>query len=140
MDIHSQHQTLQLGNQAFLFDWLDTVSGVNQITHTYSKAYSELQQAKRKLESLQSEVDQQLTEQDYYQFLYTELEEPNLESLSSSDIESEYEVLQNAEEIGEVVGQSVQALQDDEGALLGRLQEVGHILSKLKGEKPLLKL
>ncbi len=140
VDIHSQHQTLQLGNQAFLFDWLDTVSGVGDLSESYKSVFSELQSAKKKLEVLQAEVDQQLTEQDYYQFLYNELEEANLESLSATDIESEFEVLQNAEEIGEVVGQSIQALMDDEDALLGRLQGVGHTLSKLSGGEALNKI
>ncbi|MCO4818785.1 MAG: DNA repair protein RecN [Bacteroidetes bacterium] len=140
VDIHSQHQTLQLGNQAFLFDWLDTVSGVGDLSESYKAVFSELQSAKKKLEVLQAEVDQQLTEQDYYQFLYNELEEANLESLSATDIESEFEVLQNAEEIGEVVGRSIQALQDDEDALLGRLQGVGHTLNKLSGGEALNKI
>ncbi|MFT7591862.1 MAG: DNA repair protein RecN (Recombination protein N), partial [bacterium] len=133
VDIHSQHQSLHLGSQSFLMDWLDTVSGSHSASTEYRQLFSELQEAQKQLSGLEAEVEQQLTEQDYFQFLFNELEESNLEQFASSDIESEYEVLQNAEEIGEVVGQTVQSLQDEEGALLNRLQGITHQLSKLKG-------
>ena len=61
------------------------------------------------------------------------MDEANLEQLLSADLESEYEVLQNAEEIGEIVNQSIGELQENEGALLDKLKAISHQLKKLKG-------
>ncbi len=133
VDIHSQHQSLRLGSQDFLFNWLDTVCGSLEEYTQFSESYNELKAAQKQLVTLQEQVDQQLTEQDYYQFLFNELDEANLEQLLSADLESEYEVLQNAEEIGEIVNQSIGELQENEGALLDKLKAISHQLKKLKG-------
>lgn len=137
VDIHSQHQSLHLGSQSFLFNWLDTVCGSTQEYHQYSQTYTELKQAQSQLATLQEQVDQQLTEQDYYQFLFNELEEADLEQLASADLESEYEVLQNAEEIGEIVSQSLANLQENEDGLVNKLTAINHQLKKLKGGETL---
>lgn len=133
VDIHSQHQSLQLGSQTYLFNWLDTVCGTVVEYQQFYESYKALNEAEKQLVTLQEQVDQQLTEQDYYQFLFNELEEANLEQLVSSDLESEYDVLQNAEEIGEIVSQSINGLQDDEDAVVNRLTAINHQLKKLKG-------
>jgi DNA repair protein RecN (Recombination protein N) len=140
VDIHSQHQTLQLGSQSFLFNWLDTVCSSTAEYALYSATYDDLKDARKRLVTLQEQVDQQMSEQDYYQFLFNELEESDLESHQAADLESEYEVLQNAEEIGEIVQQSLNELQENEDALVNRLTGVSHQLKKLKGGEELQKI
>jgi DNA repair protein RecN (Recombination protein N) len=137
VDIHSQHQSLLLGSQHFLLNWLDTVCGTLPAFTTYSQSYLALNEEQKRLDLLQDEVDKQTSEQDYHQFLFNELEEADLEALLASDLESEYEVLQNAEEIGEVIGQALNGLKEDEDSALSRITSLNHQLKKLKGGESL---
>lgn len=140
VDIHSQHQTLRLGSPEFLFQWLDTVCKTTKEAEAYKKAYQTLKSERKRLEVLEEEVNQQLAEQDYFQFLYNELEEINLELIAKQDIESEHEMLTHADEIGDAVGMALQSLREDEDSSTNRLGAVQYQLQKLKGGEELEKL
>ncbi len=132
VDIHSQHQTLHLGNQNFLFNWLDTVTNSTQLATSYSEAYTMYRQELSRLENLQETVSKQQAEQDYFQFLYNELEEIDLDYLTKTDIEAEHELLQNADEIGETLAQSIHSLEGDEESIVNKLNQILHQVQKLK--------
>lgn len=83
------------------------------------------------LEELKSKVNERLAEKDYYQFLMNELEEINLDNLDEEELESEFNMLQNAEEIGEVIGQAVEGLRDSENAALDGVNSLVKQLQRL---------
>lgn len=133
VDIHSQHQSLQLGDTHFLFNWLDIVSGCKPQYESYLTLFNDLKRKEKQLEKLEAVVASELAEKDYQQYLFTELEEANLDALNLEDIDNEFDVLQNAEEIGEVVGMALEGLRDGEDAALDRLNVILKSLEKLGG-------
>src|SRR6187399_903844 len=57
MDIHSQHETLQLGNQSFQLKLVDAFAENQPLVDQYQTAWQAYQKAKKEFESLRSEAD-----------------------------------------------------------------------------------
>ncbi len=131
VDIHSQHQSLLLGSQEFLFSWLDVVTKSTELFDQYKLKYEGLKSKQNQLADLQELVNSELAEKDYHHYLFTELEEAKLDGIVQSDIDREFDILQNAEEIGEVVGTAEQSLKEGEDSALDRLNVLLKQLRKL---------
>ncbi|MCB9263016.1 MAG: DNA repair protein RecN [Flavobacteriales bacterium] len=135
VDIHSQHQTLRLGSTDFLFHWLDSVTNNLDLAGKFERHYSSLIKKEKRLSELMNQQQSQNAEQDYLQFLFDELQALNLEKIDYPSIENEYELLQNAEEIGEIVGAAVYELKESEHSAIDKLKQLSRQLSKIAGQK-----
>src|SRR5688572_27597061 len=56
MDIHSQHETLELGNQSFQLQLIDSYAENHDLKEEYSHAWSAFQDARKKYETLTREA------------------------------------------------------------------------------------
>ncbi|WP_340063407.1 DNA repair protein RecN [Ascidiimonas aurantiaca] len=133
IDIHSQHQTLQLTDDDFQLQVIDAVAGNKNILADYHKILKSYSQAKSKLQELidlQKESDK---EQDYNSFLLEELRQFPLEVGMQEELEATYEKLSNVEEIQEKLSYAVQILSDEQLGTLGQLSELKITLQKLSG-------
>ncbi|WCO00512.1 DNA repair protein RecN [Psychroserpens ponticola] len=125
LDIHSQHQTLQLTNDNFQFQVIDALAKNEKALITYSSLLKEFKGLKIELEDLQVKKNNALKELDYQSFLLNELEEAKLISGELETLEIEYETLNNVEEIKEKLSTSNGLLgNEDIGiiALIGQLK------------------
>ena len=113
IDIHSQHQNLDLVNQKFQLDFVDTVSGSSIILNEYKNLYSEFRLLQKKREELIQKSEKANADLDYFQFQYNQLNEAGLVVGEQEELESELEKLTHAEEIKTALVQ-VQSLLDDE--------------------------
>ncbi len=131
VDVHSQHQTLQLINNDFQFQVIDAVaSNVTNITD-YKNKLKEYHQAKNELKKLidfQQEADK---EHDYNSFLLKELQDAHLIEGMLITLESDFESLNNIEDIKEKVSYSNQLLSDEQAGILSALNEMKVSLNKL---------
>jgi DNA repair protein RecN (Recombination protein N) len=99
MDIHSQHDTLQLGTNEFQLEIIDNYAQNQNYRETYYQAYQAYVKAENAYKKLLSEAEQARKEQDYNTFLLEELNKVKLDDLNQSELEQELEVLENAETI-----------------------------------------
>src|SRR5690349_4089807 len=99
MDIHSQHETLQLGNQSFQLNLVDTYAENSSMLSEYSEQWSAFQKAKAAFESLSAEAETLRQEADYIHFQLEELTNVNLEDGEQESLESELKITEHAEEI-----------------------------------------
>ncbi|MDR0619711.1 MAG: DNA repair protein RecN [Bacteroidales bacterium] len=113
IDIHSQHETLTLGNASFQMDLLDSfcaetnIAGetgmANSALIAYQSCYKKYGQTKKEFEKL-SELDNRLKEEhDYIKFLYEELTVLNLHSEEQEELEEQLKELENANTIKETL-------------------------------------
>jgi len=133
IDIHSQHQTLQLTDDDFQLQVIDAVAGNKNTLASYHKTLKAYSLARSKLQELidfQKESDK---EQDYNSFLLEELRQIPLESGMQETLEATYEKLSNVEEIEEKLSYAVQILSDEQLGTLGQLSELKVTLQKLSG-------
>ncbi|HYG01326.1 MAG TPA: DNA repair protein RecN [Chryseosolibacter sp.] len=99
MDIHSQHETLQLGNQSFQLHLIDTFAGNELIKESYAEAWKKYQENKNAFESLSREAATLRADADYVKFQLDELQKAALVEDEQSGLESELRVMEHAEEI-----------------------------------------
>ena len=99
MDVHSQHETLQLGSHTFQLNLIDAYADNVALREKYAEHWSEFTRAKKALQDLENEADSLRQEADYIRFQLNELNQANLEEGEQESLEEELKVKENAEEI-----------------------------------------
>lgn len=99
MDIHSQHETLQLGNHDFQLRLIDSYADNQKILEEYSGTWKVFQEKKKEYESLVNEADTLRQDADYINFQLDELVKANFEEGEQEKIEAELKIMEHAEDI-----------------------------------------
>lgn len=99
LDIHSQHETLQLGNQFFQLRLIDSYSGNQKIKEEYDKDWANYISCKKNLEDLTKQASELQQESDFIRFQLDELVKVNLAEDEQASLEAELNVIEHAEEI-----------------------------------------
>ena len=132
IDIHSQHQTLQLVSNEFQFQVIDALVNNEAFLEQYKselKDYKALQKELKELQNFQAEA---IKEHDYNLFLLNELVEANLKEGELELLEEENETLSNVEDIKEKLSESYQLLNDEQIGILISLKGLKNNFQKLK--------
>jgi len=131
VDIHSQHETLQLVDDTFQFQVLDALAGTDDHIREYQtelEAYKKVQKELNVLTSFQAEA---IKEHDYNSFLLNELVDAKLEDEVLSSLEEEYETLNNIEDIKEKLSVSNQLLNEEQVGIISNLTTLKNTIQKL---------
>jgi len=131
IDIHSQHQTMQLTENDFQLKLVDALANNQKKLSEYGKGLKTYRKAQKELQSL---IDVQSTankEQDYNSFLLEELEKAPLKVGILEELEEEYEQLNNVELIMEQLSKGDQLFNDEQIGVLPLVTEMRQSLSKL---------
>ncbi|WP_372776335.1 DNA repair protein RecN [Mangrovibacterium sp.] len=131
IDIHSQHQNLQLGNQSFQLNLVDLVADNDRLLEGYGKTYKALQKQQKVLNNLLEEAGKARADLDYFQFQFQQLDEARLKENEQQELEDEQSTLEHAEEIKMTFGQFAEDLEGEELGLLLKLKEHGNQFAKL---------
>ncbi len=99
MDVHSQHETLQLGNHTYQLHLIDIYSGNEKERKKYSATWMAYNDAKRKLTALQKNASTLRQESDYITFQLDELIKADLNEGEQEKLESEIKIQEHAEDI-----------------------------------------
>jgi DNA repair protein RecN (Recombination protein N) len=130
IDVHSQHQTLELSEEDFQFKILDSIAN-NQILLTeFQSKLKNYRLAKSSLESKKASLSLILKEKDYNEFLYQELQSANLKEGELEELEQQYQSLNNVEFIKENLDKLLSIANEDEFGVLKNLKEFKAILQK----------
>ena len=140
LDIHSQHQTLQLTNDDFQFQVIDALAENSNLLQDYVLQLSQFKALKSELKKLQIEKIESIKELDYNLFLLKELEDAKLIEGEQESLEEEYETLNNIEEISERLTTSHELLSNQDVGAMSSLTEVKNQLSKLADFSSIYKL
>ncbi len=136
IDIHSQHQNLDLNEKYYQLRIVDLVAGNENLLKSYNdvfRKYSQLQEVLNKtlLLSVQSKKDL-----DYFEFQFKQLDEAKLIENEQDNLEFQLEKLTHAEEIKSVFGQAYQIFAEDDRSVLAILKENMNNLGKLRPVLP----
>jgi len=128
IDIHSQHQNLDLANSFFQMMVVDNYARNNALLKQYEDLYGEYRSlADRHRQTVQNAGKIQ-AEQDYIQFQFQQLEEANLTEGEVEELELELEQLTHAEEIKNGLSAIQSLLEGENMAALQQMKEsVGYI-------------
>ncbi|WP_319481042.1 DNA repair protein RecN [uncultured Draconibacterium sp.] len=131
IDIHSQHQNLELSNQKFQLNLIDSVAGAGEALTKYKTQFSAYKSTKKELGQLQENAEQAQADLDYYQFQFTQLEEARLEETEQEDLEAELEQLNHAEEIKTALTETVALLDSETFSVLQSVNDSHRTLNKV---------
>ena len=117
IDIHSQHESLMIGDDLFQIQVVDAIAGNTAEREAYSHAYISYQEAITALREAQALAKKAQADADYLQWQYTQLLEAQLVAGEIEELEEEEYRLSHAEEIQTALAQALQQLDSDHGAL-----------------------
>ena len=132
IDIHSQHQTLTLNDTNFRLAVIDSFAGITSLVDKYKSDFSYYQKLRSELEKLIEEEKRTKAEQDYFQFLFDELENAGLSRGEQVKLEQELEILEHAEDIKNNLYSALSTLENEESGTLASLSQVAGNLSKIE--------
>ena len=132
IDIHSQHENLELTNNLFQLNVIDVFASHSDLVEGYIINYKQYRELEKRLSVLNYTAQQSKQDLDYFQFQFTQLEEAHLVSGEQEKLEEELRTLNHAEEIKTNLENVSFILSNDENALLTRLNETMQLLGKLK--------
>jgi len=138
IDIHSQHETLSIGNQDYQYDVLDTVAQNSELKQLYKENYKLLNKLKKEFDELKASQIKADEAYDYNVFLLSELTEANLKPGLQEELESTQSKLSHVEELQEKLGQSYQQLDDESVGVVAQLREINLQLRKASQLDPSL--
>lgn len=124
IDIHSQHETLSIGNIDYQYSVLDTVAQNSKVKQDYKVNFKLLSEYKRHFEELKFNQVKADETYDYNVFLLSELKEAKLKTGLQEELESEQRKLSHIEELEEKLGQSFQHLDEESMGVISQLREV----------------
>ena len=133
VDIHSQHQTLQLTSNEFQFQVIDALAKNEDSLQNYRTLLKDYKNLKKEYKELLSFQTDAIKEHDYNSFLLNELLEANLVVGEVEALEVEYETLNNIEGIKENLSEAYQLLSDEQLGVLSSLTSLKNIFQKLSG-------
>ena len=113
IDIHSQHQTLQVSDQEFQFQLLDAVANNVSMLAAYTSGLASYTKEKKKLEEIQLAQREANLQYDYNSHLYNELLEAELIEDEQELLEEKLEKINNVEEIKQNLTEAVQITTDE---------------------------
>ena len=132
ISIHSQYNTLELKNTDYQLQMLDTLADLTHDRASFETTYfkwKSLSNELEKLKSIQRNASQRL---DYLDFQVNELVDLQLESTDYSALESEYKLIESAEDIQRVL-QLVHAAVDEDNGMNDQLNQLLNQLSRHNG-------
>ncbi len=131
VDVHSQHQTLRLTENAFQFKVVDALAGNSLPLMEYRKNLDAFRELERELQQLLDFKTEAAKELDYNSFLLEELEKAPLKEGIVETLETEYEQLNNVETLLESLAQVHQLFNEDQMGLLTHLTTLRQLTQKL---------
>ena len=130
MDVHSQHDTLLLGEGDFQLGLVDAFAQTGVERAAYQQVFKEFKSSKKRLEELTVQSGRLKKEFDFNQFQLNELSSLSLVAGEQEELEASQQILENAEDIKVKIREILSLFQDEQ---FGVLQGMGHIQSSLQG-------
>ncbi|MCZ6692652.1 MAG: DNA repair protein RecN [Bacteroidetes bacterium] len=131
MEVHSQLDTLLLGQLAYQLSIIDLFAGNTSLLSPYKASFKEYQTKNQTLISLQHEVEQWKKEADYNNFLLQELIEAQLQPEVDETLEEDLKLLENAEEIKLKINQILELLDQSDFSVSQNLYTIGSLIDQI---------
>lgn len=132
IDIHSQHQSLLIGQPEYQTEILDAFCGNGALSEDYRKQYDLRRKKLVELKNLKEKIAEAAKEEDYLKFRLSQLESAGLKKGEKEELEEELAVLSNAESIKAGFSQLTYRLRDADTAVIPVLKNCKNAIASLK--------
>jgi DNA repair protein RecN (Recombination protein N) len=131
IDIHSQHETLQLRDDQFQLKTLDLFADQEAELNAYKKGLKELKDKEHELFDLKDKEARIKSEHEFIAFQYNELSDAGLQEEEQLLLETELTRGENAEEIKIITSGAIHEISESESNILGKIHAIKNSFQKL---------
>ena len=134
IDIHTQHQNLNIIDQDFQFAIIDAISNNIDSVERFKLIFNQFRELERKIEKLKFDKDNLNQSIDYNKFILNELDSSNIFEENLDNLESHQIFLSNFEIISEELSFINNLLIDENIGIQTNMQKLLNSLSKISGK------
>ena len=131
IDIHSQHQNIEVLNSEFQFELLDLISNNEDNLLKYKNLYKDYRAKSKELNNLIDKKQNLIQTIDYNKFILDEIDNANILDEDIDELENMQNSLSNFEETSRELNQSSQIISDDEVGLITLLLKLKNSIDKI---------
>ena len=131
IDVHSQHQTMQLSDNNFQFTILDALAKNQARIDSYKRGFVQLNKLKKELLELELKQKEANKQYDYNLHLFKELEEAKIKVDEQEVLEEKLEKLNNIEEIKGNLSEALEITNNEEIGIQNLLNTLENRLTKI---------
>ncbi len=132
MDVHSQHDTLQLGEGSYQLSLIDAFAQTQEEIKKYKADFKTFQKTQKTFNELSKKAIELQKEADFNQFQLEELSVLGLKENEQAELESTQEILENAEEIKLKISEMLNLFQDEQFGIIQGMSQVQHGMQSLE--------
>ena len=131
IDIHSQHQNIEVLNSEFQFELLDLISNNEDNLLKYKNLYKDYRVKSKELNNLIDKKQNLIQTIDYNKFILDEIDNANILDEDIDELENMQNSLSNFEETSRELNQSSRIISDDEVGLITLLLKLKNSIDKI---------
>ena len=131
IDIHSQHQNIEVLNSEFQFELLDLISNNEENIRFYKRLYEDYKLKSKVLEELIERRQSLIQSMDYNRYILEEIDNANILEEDLNELENLQNSLSNFEEFSKELNQSLQIISDDDIGLISSLSRLKNSIDKI---------
>lgn len=131
IDIHSQHQSLLLGDDNFQLSLVDSFANHHNLLNEYSENFNTYHNLANEYQKLLDNADKAKSDLDYYQFQYDQLEALKLNENEQEELEKELEQLNHAEEIKQNLSNTNFLLTGEDISIINNLKQAKNAIQSI---------
>lgn len=136
IDIHAQHEHLLIGDSRFQLSVLDSFAKSKDELDRYQLSYNLLKELESQKELLNDKITKEEQELEYNRFQFNQLEDANLIPGELEELEAEFKILSNAEEIKSNLQLAINCLNPNDLSVVQGLREIHTILDRISHNLP----
>lgn len=142
VDIHSQHQNLQLASPHYQLQVIDSMADNGKLVERYTTLYNEYRQALHRYKIAKRELANNKADEEYVRFQLAQLEALNLTEGEQVELEKERDLMANLTDVKASITAVTDAFSNGHSTIIGLLKSVessvGQIVSLIDGAPQLL--
>lgn len=131
VDIHSQHQNLQLNDHLYQMEVITHMAGVEKELLAYRRTFATFKELKGELDQLSREAAALKEELEYMQFQFNELQSAKLVDGEMEELEANLKRAEHSEDIRNALNESAEHLSAEAMGVLDQLKAAWSLLQKI---------
>lgn len=136
IDIHAQHDSLLLTDQAYQLGVLDALLKDQKLLSAYRSKFQYFLHLRKEIDQLQTNQVRYDNEVDFIRFQLDEFEKAALKPDEFQELEQKLHILSHSEEIKASLFSANQILQNSEEPVLQQINQIGQLLNRLSNFLP----
>lgn len=136
IDIHAQHDSLLLTDQAYQLGVLDAFLKDQKLLSAYRSKFQYFLHLRKEIDQLQTNQVRYDNEVDFIRFQLDEFEKAALKPDEFQELEQKLHILSHSEEIKASLFSANQILQNSEEPVLQQINQIGQLLNRLSNFLP----